>query len=372
MAFEPKPKFPSGSQRGRFGRAYAVLEEAIQARAFPGCAFGVLHRGDIVLFDALGHFTYWDEDTDAPAVTPTTVYDVASVTKIVATTSVAMLLYQSGVLKLDTPVGEMLPGFIIGRDSTARARKVTFRHLLAHNSGLPGYVPMFKTAGSAQELLRECLRLPIEAEPGERAEYSDPGFILLGKALETILCQDLASWAAKHVFAPLGMTHSFFAPHPSLRSEIPPTEIDTTFRHRRIQGEVQDEHAWLLGGIAGHAGLFSNVRDLLHFSQSILDPESVALFHPETVETFAQRQPPEDSSRGLGWDTPSPESSSGKHFSRNSVGHLGYSGCSLWIDRDAGVAVTLLTNRTWPVRDSELIRSVRPSFHNAVREALAV
>lgn len=372
MTFEPKPKFSSGSQRGRFAKAYAVLEEAIQMRAFPGCAFGVLHRSDIVLHDALGHFTYWDESSGATAVTPNTLYDVASVTKAVATTSIAMLLYQSGRLNLDTPLGEILPGFIIGRDSTARARKVTIRHLLAHNSGLPGYVPMFKTAASAPALLRECLQLPIEAEPGERTEYSDPGFILLGKTFETMLHENLASWCARNVFVPLGITHSLFAPPPSLRLEIPPTEIDTTFRHRRIQGEVQDEHAWLLGGVAGHAGLFSNVPDLLRFSQAILDPAAVSLFTPETIEIFARRQPPEGSSQALGWDTPSPESSSGVYFSQNSVGHLGYSGCSLWIDRDAGIAVMLLTNRTWPDRESQLIRTVRPAFHNAVREVLRI
>ncbi|MFC5863416.1 serine hydrolase domain-containing protein [Acidicapsa dinghuensis] len=370
MTFESKLKFPASDERGPFAQAYAVLEEAIQARAFPGCAFGVLQQGNIVLLDALGHFTYWDEGANTPAVTPNTVYDIASVTKIVATTSAAMLLYQSGNLDLNTPLGEILPGFIIGRDSSARARKVTIRHLLAHNSGLPGYVPMFKTANSAQELLRECLHLPIEAEPGERAEYSDPGFILLGKALETILHEGLASWTAKHVFSPLGMNQTLFTPSTSIRPEIPPTEIDATFRHRRIQGEVQDEHAWLLGGVAGHAGLFSNVPDLLRFTHAILNPAEVSLFSREMIETFAHREPPVGSSQALGWDTPSQESSSGIYFSPNSIGHLGYSGCSLWIDRDAGIGVTLLTNRTWPGRSSQLIRSVRPAFHNAVREAL--
>lgn len=370
MTSEPKPEFPGGGPHGSFVQVYAVLRKAIEERVFPGCAFGVMQRGEVVLLDALGHFTYWDEDEDAHQVTPNTIYDVASITKAVATTSIAMLLYQSGRLNLDTPLGEILPGFIIGRDSTARARKVTIRHLLSHNSGLPGYVPMFKTATSAQSLLRECLMLPIEAEPGERAEYSDPGFILLGKALETILRRDLASWSTQHVFVPLKMSDSLFTPPLSDRSEIPPTEVDTSFRHRRIQGEVQDEHAYLLGGGAGHAGLFSNVPDLLRFAQAILDPDAVSFFHPATVEAFARSQPPEGSSRALGWDMPSPESSSGTHFSRNSIGHLGYSGCSLWIDRDAGVAVTLLTNRTWPSRESQFIRTVRPAFHDAVREAL--
>jgi CubicO group peptidase (beta-lactamase class C family) len=160
---------------------------------------------------------------------------------------------------------------------------------------------------------------------------------------------------------------------------MPPTEEDTTFRHRRIQGEVQDENAWLLNGAAGHAGLFSNVPDLLRFAGEILNAgqETAAesakarLFDPATIELFAQRQGPEGSSRALGWDTPSENSTSGRHFSPRSIGHLGFSGCSLWIDRDAGIAAALLTNRTWPDRQCRLIREVWPVFHDAVREALA-
>jgi CubicO group peptidase (beta-lactamase class C family) len=219
-------------------------------------------------------------------------------------------------------------------------------------------------------VLRGCLQLPIEAEPGTRAEYSDPGFILLGKALEAILREELASWARREVFLPLGMTSSRYCPAPHLRPEIPPTEEDELFRQRRIQGEVQDEHAFLLNGAGGHAGLFSNVPDLLRFAGSVLDPDRNPLFTPETIEHFAQRQAPVGSSRALGWDTPSEDSSSGQFFSTRSIGHLGYSGCSLWIDREAQLAAILLTNRTWPHRESQQIRAVRPAFHDAIRKAL--
>jgi CubicO group peptidase (beta-lactamase class C family) len=150
-----------------------------------------------------------------------------------------------------------------------------------------------------------------------------------------------------------------------------------TFRHRIIQGEVQDENAWVLGGVAGHAGLFSNVPDLLRFAGAILRSaksagpnQTPSLFEPSVLEQFCRRQPPQVSSRALGWDTPSEPSSSGKHSSQHSIGHLGYSGCSLWIDLDAAVAVVLLTNRTWPDRKSQLIREVRPAFHDAVRKSL--
>jgi CubicO group peptidase (beta-lactamase class C family) len=255
---------------------------------------------------------------------------------------------------------------------------VTLRHLLAHNSGLPGIVEFFRTCATPSALLQACLELPIEAEPGTRAEYSDPGFILLGKALEALTRESLATWVRREVFQPLGMAATGFCPPPEARHSIPPTEEDSTLRHRRIQGEVQDENAWLLQGVAGHAGLFSNIPDLLRLADAILAAKhkipSVAgksrLFYAATIAQFAQRQGPEGSSRALGWDTPSNNSSSGHYFSPRSIGHLGFSGCSLWIDLEAGIAVALLTNRTWPNRQNQLIREVRPAFHDAVRVAL--
>jgi CubicO group peptidase (beta-lactamase class C family) len=373
---QPDP-FPVGSS-GRFSAAYRVLSDAIAAHAFPGCAFGVLAGGKVVLQDALGHFTYED---GAPRVGADTVYDVASLTKVVSTTAAAMLLYQRGLLDLDMPLGELLPGFVVGRPAREQARHVKLRHLLAHNSGLPGYVEFFRTATTPSALFRACLEVPLEAEPGARAEYSDPGFILLGKALEERTRESLATWVRREIFMPLGLAATGFCPAPAARTAIPPSEEDTTLRHRRIQGEVQDENAWVLKGVGGHAGLFSNVPDLLRFAGEILGTTSKVeanrkascLFAPATIEHFARRQGPEGSSRALGWDTPSAESSSGQYFSARSIGHLGFSGCSLWIDREAEVAVVLLTNRTWPDRAAaaaQLIRKIRPAFHDAVRAVL--
>ena len=369
-----------GRAHGRFGVAYRVLHEAIEARAFPGCTFGVLADGQVVLKSALGRFTY---EEDAPAVTAETVFDVASLTKVVATTAAAMLLVQRGQVDLDAPLGELLPGFVAGRAAGDPARHVKLRHLLAHSAGLPGYVEFFRTATTPDALMSACLELPLQAKPGARAEYSDPGFILLGKALETQMGEGLAGWLRREVFAPLGMAATGFCPEPAARTSIPPTEEDSTFRNRRIQGEVQDENAWVMNGVAGHAGLFSNVSDLLRFAGAVLSAgtstaagtssasrEKAQLFHRETVAEFAQRQGPEGSSRALGWDTPSENSSSGRHFGPHSIGHLGYTGCTLWMDLDAAVAVALLTNRTWPDRQNQLIRTVRPAFHDAVREAL--
>jgi serine-type D-Ala-D-Ala carboxypeptidase len=358
----------------RFSSAYRVLSGALEAHAFPGCAFGVLVGDKVVLEDGLGRFTY----DDSHWVAPGTVFDIASLTKVLATTAAAMLLCQRGLLELETPLGELLPGFVVGRSSQERARHVTIRHLLAHNSGLPGYLELFQTAGTAEALMRACLQVPLDAEPGTRAEYSDIGFILLGKALEVLTRESLATWIDREVFQPLGLRATKYNPAGGERPLIPPTEEDTGLRHRRIQGEVQDENAWRLNGVAGHAGLFSNVADLLRFARAVLAPTCAQadqaaqlLFSKQIVELFSERQGPEGSSRALGWDTPSVNSSAGRHFSPRSIGHLGYSGCSLWIDLEADVAVVLLTNRTWPDRKNQLIREVRPTFHDAVREALA-
>lgn len=359
------PAGTKAAEAGRFAKVYKVLQDAVDSRAFPGCAFGVLAGGRTVLEDALGSFTY---DQDAAAVAAETVFDVASLTKVVATTAIAMVLFERGELNLDMPVGELLPGFVIGRANSELARRVTLRNLLAHNSGLPGYVEFFRKDATASGLFRACLGLPIEAAPGERNEYSDPGFILLGKALEILNRDSLSSTARKEVFGPLRMAATCYRPARPRWEGIAPTEIDETFRHRRIQGEVQDENAWVLDGVAGHAGVFSNVPDLLRFAAGILHSE---IFKPETVELFAQRQAPEGSSQALGWDTPSASgSSAGRYFSSKSIGHLGYSGCSLWIDLEAQIAAVLLTNRTWPDRKSQAIKQVRPAFHDAVRESL--
>ena len=369
----PSAEKPSG-KAGQFAGALRILEDAIAARAFPGCAFGVLVGDDVVLQGALGRFTY---EGNAPAVAAETVFDLASVTKVVATTATAMLLVQRRQLELETPLGELLPGFVVRRAPADVARAIQLQHLLAHNSGLPGYVGFFRTAATPAALFQACLELPLHSAPGTHAEYSDPGFILLGKAFEALICADLDTWTRREVFQPLGMAATGFCPSPAMRTAIPPTEEDLTFRHRRIQGEVQDENAWVLNGVAGHAGLFSNVPDLLRFAGEILrsarsagSEENPSLFNSAVLKQFAKRQSPEGSSRALGWDTPSEPSSSGKYFARHSIGHLGFSGCSLWIDLDAAVAVALLTNRTWPDRQSQLIREVRPIFHDAIREAL--
>ncbi len=298
----------NSDQHTRFAAAHAILEQAVRDRAFPGAAYGILLDGKVVALDAVGRFTFED---DSPEVKPETIFDLASVTKVMATTAAAMLLFDRGILDLETPVGEILPGFVIGRAPGSGKERVTMRMLLAHSSGLPAYARLFEQHTSANGLLRACLQMPLEAAPGTRADYSDIGFILLGKALEVLARDELARFCPREIFAPLELTSAYFCPPGSMRAQIPPTVNDTTFRKRIIQGEVNDEHAFVLGGCGGHAGLFASALDVLRFADCILaegrTEEGLQLFHPATVHLFATRQSePSGTSRALGWDTPTP------------------------------------------------------------------
>jgi serine-type D-Ala-D-Ala carboxypeptidase len=365
---------PESALRGRerFAAAHQILERAIASRAFPGAAWGVWCGDQIVALEAVGRFTY---NEASPPVTQATVFDLASLTKVMATTAAAMLLFDRRVLRLDIRLGDVLPGFVIGMEPGSGKERVTLQMLLAHSSGLPAYARLFEKHSTPEGMLRACLRLPLEAPPGTRAEYSDPGFILLGKAIEVLSGDLLARFCAREIFRPLGLESTRFCPPQDWRPFIPPTEDDAIWRRRVIQGEVQDENCAALDGVAGHAGLFSNVFDVLRFAACIVNErrsgERLQLFQPETVRLFAARQTvPEGTSRALGWDTPTEPSSSGHLFGPRSIGHLGYAGTSLWIDPDRRVAVALLTNRTWPDRSSREIQVVRPQFHDAVMEAL--
>jgi CubicO group peptidase (beta-lactamase class C family) len=220
------------------------------------------------------------------------------------------------------------------------------------------------------------MREPLTADPGTRAEYSDIGFIVLGHLIEVIARERLDSYCRREIFAPLRMETTDFCPSPELRMSIPPAENDRTFRHRIIQGEVHDENASVMEGVSGHAGLFSDVADPLRLANCVmsggLTDDRHRLFSAQTIAQFASRakQPP-GTSRALGWDTPSAPSSSGNLFSGHSIGHLGFTGTSLWIDLDARLAIVLLTNRTWPNRANQAIRSLRPRFHDALRQEIS-
>ena len=336
-------------------------------------------EGKLVALNGLGTFTY---DADAPRVHADTIYDLASVSKVVATTAMAMLLYDRGVLDLDAPVASVIPEFsasssagvppavAVASGRRSDRERVTFSHLLAHTSGLPAYEKLFERARTRDALLAAAFDTPLTAEPGALADYSDIGFIILGVALERLAGEPLDTFCARELFGPLAMARTGFRPPAPLRSGIPPTVDDNDFRKKIVQGEVHDENAYVMDGVAGHAGVFAPAEDVARFAHCMLSG-GAPILRPATIALFTRRQPsPAGTSRALGWDTPSQPSQSGKHFSARSFGHLGYTGTSLWCDPERQLSVTLLTNRTWPDRSSQQIKQVRPAFHDAVVECL--
>lgn len=355
-------------QDDRFRRASGVLEKAIADRAFPACSLAITFRGELVAHKAFGRFTY---DPASPEVTTATLFDLASLTKVVATTAMAMILYERGLLDLEAPVTAIVPEFANPLDNDdPRRREVTVRMLLAHSSGLPAYEKLFQLAQTREQLLQAAFTAPLTDAPGARAEYSDIGFIILGVVLERLADESLDAFCQREIFGPLGMTQTTFKPTAALKDAIPPTADDRTFRHRIIQGEVQDENASVLGGVAGHAGLFSTAEDLAILAHAMLNGGHPIL-RSSTVEFFSRRESsPDGTSRALGWDTPSAPSQSGRHFSSRSFGHLGYTGTSLWLDPERQLSIALLTNRTWPDCQNQSIKQVRPAFYDAVVEAL--
>lgn len=352
------------------GAAFSVLRDAIGGGAFPAAAVAVTHRGKLVALRSFGRFTY---EEDSPAVVTDTLFDIASLTKVVATTTIAAVLYERGQLELDAGVAGTIPEFLADAcgEADVRRRDVTFRMLLAHSSGLPAYEKLFLNAPSHDELLRAAFTTSLSADPGKRAEYSDIGFITLGAALERIAQESLDSFCQREICEPLAMTHTTFNPPAEARKRVAPTADERDgFRGKIIQGEVQDENAFILGGVAGQAGLFSTAEDLATFAHAMLNGGRPIL-QPDTVDLFTRREAaPAGTSRALGWDTPSAPSQSGKYFGPASFGHLGYTGTSLWIDPDRELSITFLTNRTWPDCANQAIKKVRPEFHDAVVEAV--
>ena len=361
--------------------ASRMLTAGVRDKVFPGASAAMGWCGERVLVQA-GRLTY---DPDSPAIRPRTLFDCASLTKVVTTTTVAMMLVERGLLHLDAQIGDCLPEFLDADDALAEERKnVTARHLLAHTSGLPAYVRFYLRARRPEHVLAEAMTLPLECPPGAKTVYSDVGFILLGEVIARSAeraASDapkymLDRFCARELFRPLGMADTMFNPPLVRKDAIAPTERDDAFRHRLVQGEVHDENAWVMGGVAPHAGLFSIAEDLANFCQFMLNQGSwngQQLIQPQTIREFTRYSAAQEGSpRGLGWDKPSAPSSSGKYFSPASYGHLGFTGTSMWIDPEKQLYVVLLTNRIYPTRANEAIREFRPAFHDAVLEALRI
>lgn len=347
-------------QDKQFARGFELLEQGIREQVTPGAVLAVTHRHRLAAWKAFGRFTY---DAKARPVRRDTMYDLASVTKAVATTTIAMLLYERGALKVQSKASEFFREF---RDGGKQDISVAM--LLGHCSGLPAYEKLFLRCKTYSEMIGAAAAAPLAYAPGSRSEYSDLGFIVLGEIVARLANADLASYAKREIFAPLGMTSAQYSP--TMRAKIAPTQEDSEFRHRIIQGEVDDENASVMGGVAGHAGLFANAYDLALFAECMLCGGSPIL-RPETVQFFTTRRSwPAGTSFAMGWDTPSPPSQSGHLLSEKSFGHLGYTGTSIWIDPEKQLSVTLLTNRTWPQRKSQAIKQLRPLVHDAIVESL--
>ena len=344
----------------------AVVEDFLAQGAFPGAVLAVGNRGKLAHLKGYGRLTY---DPDAPPVTAGTIYDLASLTKVAATTMMAMILFDEGHLDLDAPVQDFLPGFIgEGKE------KVTVHHLLTHSSGVDWWGPLYETLDGKAEYLERIQAMPLVYEPGSESVYSDLGMFLLGEILERVAGQPLDRFVGERVYEPLSMTDTLFNPGTELRQRIAPTEEDADWRGRLVHGEVHDENARALGGVAPHAGLFGTAGDLATLAQMLLNGgvfEHQRIVSAETVDLFTQRAGIPDSDRALGWDTRSAEgSSSGRYFSEASYGHLGFTGTSMWIDPQRKLFVILLTNRVHPTRDNNLIRKARPAVADAVVEGL--
>ncbi len=345
-----------------------LLDSAVAAGAAPGAVLGVSHRGTRMFYGTgrLGEDLPRRPDS-------ATVYDLASLTKVVALTTGLMLAVDEARLGLDDPVGRLVPAFAgPGKDA------VTVRHLLTHTGGLPAGRPLFRETDTRAEALALTDTTALESVPGSRYRYSDLGAIVLTQVLEAATGEPLDRFVTRRVFAPLGLASMTFRPPAVWRERIAPTERDP-WRGRMLRGEVHDENAARLEGVSGHAGLFGSAEDLLTFGAWLLAGVSdcgrcgpaAATPPPPSARSFVRRQDlPPGSSRALGWDTPSAGSSAGIRLSPTSFGHTGFTGTSIWVDPSRELVLVLLTNRVHPSRTRQGHIPLRRAVADAVAEAV--
>ncbi len=353
------------NKKYNFSEVDSVIYNGINEIAFPGAALLINLDGKTIYKKGFGKFTY---DSDAPIVKTSTIYDLASLTKVIATTTAAMICIDKKYFKLDDKVEKYISEF-----GTDGKENVTIRNLLLHNSGLTAWKKFYDKTLTKNQILSDIYSSKLEYKTGSKTVYSDLGMIILGKVIEKVANTTLDKFCKKEIFEPLGMNNTYFNPPDSVKYRIPPTENDTYWRDRLIKGEVHDETASLLGGVSGHAGLFSNVEDIKKFLLMILSKgvyQDKRIINSATVEQFTKKQSNE-SSRALGWDTKSETgSSAGNLFSENAFGHTGFTGTSIWVDPARNLFVVFLTNRVYPSRENNKLLSIRPELHNAVIRAI--
>lgn len=361
MTLQPTPPQAAGFRPDAMQEVDTVVRSFIDRKAFPGAVVAVGRQGKLVHLQSFGKLSY---AADAAPVTAETLYDLASLTKVIATTTMTMILVDEGRLDLDKAVQDFLPRF-----RGEGKEQVTVRHLLTHSAGIDWWAPLYEELEGQDAYVERIQAMPLVYEPGTESLYSDLGIILLGEILERVAGEQLETFVRRRVFEPLGMEDTMYRPAAELRERIAPTEKDP-WRGRVVRGEVHDENAFALGGVAPHAGLFGTAGDLARFAQMIMNGgvfEHHRIVSRETVERFTRPAGVPESTRALGWDTKSPEgSSAGDLFSPDSFGHTGFTGTSLWIDPERELFVILLTNRVHPTRENQLIREARPAVADAV------
>lgn len=372
FAYAPADRLPVkapaevGMSAERLANIDRVVRRGLSAGGYPGAAVVVGRRGAAAMQRGYGRLGWTSQ---SPAVSATeTVYDLASLTKVVGTTTAAMILYDEGRLSLDAPVVQYLPEFA----GTVNKERVTVRQLLTHHAGLPAGKQLWRAALNREQARRIVLETPLICSPGDCFLYSDLGADVLGWVVESVAGMALDEFLRERVFIPLSMNDTRFNPPAAWKTRVAPTEV-TPPRGYALQGEVHDENAFALGGVAGHAGLFSTAADLAVFAEMMLNGgvyEGERIISDTTVARFTARTA---GTRALGWDTADGDGGSGEHLSSRAYGHTGYTGTSLWIDPDRDMFVILLTNRVHAARarrPAKVIADVRADLADAA--ALAV
>ncbi|HRN26036.1 MAG: serine hydrolase [Ignavibacteriaceae bacterium] len=356
--------FPQNTSN-QFNDIDSVINKAIVDEAFPGAVVLVWKDGKIFFEKSFGNFTY---DKKSPEVNINTIYDLASVTKVVATTTAAMICCDRKLFSLDDKVVKYIPEFgVNGKEN------ITIKNLMLHNSGLVAWQKFYERNLTTDEVLKEIYGAELEYKTGEKMVYSDLGIITLGKIIEKVTGKSLDVFCKDEIFVPLKMNSTFYNPADSLKKFCAPTELDNYWRNRQLQGEVHDETSAMLNGVAGHAGLFSTANDISKLMAVLMNEGKLndkQFIQQSTIEYFTKRYS-DESSRAIGWDTKSETgSSAGNYFSANSFGHTGYTGTSIWADPGRNLFVVFLTNRVYPTRENGKLGKMRPELHNTIIKCL--
>jgi beta-glucosidase-like glycosyl hydrolase/CubicO group peptidase (beta-lactamase class C family) len=355
----------AGFDPSRLRRIDGIVQAGIRDSAFSAAQVAVVKDGLVVWDRAYGTYTY---EAASREITTSSIFDLASVTKVIGTTTAIMKLYDTGKISLDDSVKEYLPQFADGPKTA-----ITNRHLLLHRGGFPPFRKFWEFCPTPEAMLDSVFATPLVAHPGDTTIYSDLGFITLGKVVETVAGMPLSAYLQREFFGPLGMSNTMYTPPADIRARAVPTEYDSVWRKRLIQGTVHDENADFLGGVSGHAGIFSTAGDLTVFAQMLLSGgvyDGVRYLRDSTIATFVGQRT-EGQERFLGWDMRSLKgSSAGTLFSPASFGHTGFTGTSIWIDPERKLAVVFLTNRVHPTRANSKLFRIRPALHDCVVSAL--